>query len=151
MKAGAFDYILKTNPARLIAAVLSAIEHKQAIEGRMKAEAACMRVNKQLTEILERISDGFMALDTEGKVTYVNSRGAQTLGSSQEELTGKIFWEEFPEAVGQRFYDEYNRALEEQKRIFMEDLYLPWRKWFETRIYPSPDGLSIFFTDVSET
>jgi hypothetical protein len=32
----------------------------------------------------------------------------------------------------------------------MEDLYLPWRKWFETRIYPSPDGLSIFFTDVSE-
>jgi PAS domain S-box-containing protein len=150
MKAGAFDYILKTNPARLVAAVLSAIEHKHAIEGRIKAEAACMHANKQLTEILERISDGFLALDAEGKVTYVNSRGAQMLGSSQEELREKNFWEEFPDAVGQRFYGEYNRALKEQKRIFMEDLYLPWRKWFETRIYPSPDGLSIFFTDVSE-
>jgi PAS domain S-box-containing protein len=109
-----------------------------------------MHANKQLTEILERISDGFLALDAEGKVTYVNSRGAQMLGSSQEELREKNFWEEFPDAVGQRFYGEYNRALKEQKRIFMEDLYLPWRKWFETRIYPSPDGLSIFFTDVSE-
>ena len=61
-----------------------------------------------------------------------------------------MFWQEFPDAVGQRFYEEYHRALAEQKRIFLEDLYLPWRKWFETRIYPSPDGLSIFFTNVSD-
>ena len=150
MKAGAFDYILKTNPARLVAAVLSAIEHKRAIEGRLHAEEALRQANKQLLEILERISDGFLALDAQWKVTYVNSRGAQMLGKEQEELTGKDFWQEFPDAVGERFHEEYKRALTEQKRIFLEDLYMPWRKWFETRIYPSPEGLSIFFTDVTE-
>jgi PAS domain S-box-containing protein len=150
MKAGAFDYVLKTNPARLVAAVLSAIEHKQAIEGRIKAEAALQNANKKLTDILERISDGFLGLDPDGKITYVNSRGAQMLGSSKEELTDKDLWEEFPNAVGERLYTECNRAIKEQKRIFLEDLCLPWRKWFETRIYPSPDGLSVFFTDVSD-
>ena len=28
--------------------------------------------------------------------------------------------------------------------------YPPWDRWFEGRIHPSPEGLSIFFTDVTE-
>jgi signal transduction histidine kinase len=28
--------------------------------------------------------------------------------------------------------------------------YPPWNRWFENRIYPSADGLSIFFQDVTE-
>ena len=32
----------------------------------------------------------------------------------------------------------------------MRDFYPPWNRWFENRIYPSPEGISIFFTDVTE-
>lgn len=150
MKAGAFDYILKTNPARLIASVLSAMEHKRMHEAKLAAEEKLQRTHQQLVDILERISDGFLALDAEWHVSYINKRGAQLLGKDVDELVGKIFWEVFPDTVGQPFYEDFLRALNEQKRLYLEEWYAPWRKWFETRIYPSPDGLSVFFTDVTD-
>lgn len=150
MKAGAFDYVLKTNPGRLIASVLSAIEHKRVLEEKLRAEEELRRTHQQLIDILERISDGFLALDIDWKVTYINKRGAQLLGKDVEEIVGKIFWEVFPDTVGQPFYDDFLRALNEQKRLYLEEWYAPWRKWFETRIYPSPEGLSVFFTDVTD-
>ncbi len=150
MKAGAFDYILKTNPSRLIASVLSALEHKRMHEEKLRAEEQLRRTHQQLIDILERISDGFMALDSDWKITFINKRGAQLLGKDREELLGHIFWEVFPDTVGQPFYEEFIRALNEQKRLFLEEWYSPWKKWFETRIYPSPEGLSVFFTDVTD-
>jgi signal transduction histidine kinase len=37
-----------------------------------------------------------------------------------------------------------------QTPVFLEEHYEPYDRWFENRIYPSPDGLSIFFSDVTE-
>src|SRR5439155_8424029 len=34
--------------------------------------------------------------------------------------------------------------------VQMENYYEPWDRWFENRIYPSPNGLSIFFHEVTE-
>jgi signal transduction histidine kinase len=65
-------------------------------------------------------------------------------------MVGKHIWTEFPEGVGQPFYDAYYRAAAEQVALSFEDYYAPYDRWFENRIYPSPDGLSIFFSDVTE-
>ncbi|MCX7984860.1 MAG: response regulator [Bacteroidetes bacterium] len=150
MKAGAYDYILKTNSSRLIAAVLSALEYKRLRLEKLRAEEELRRTHQQLIDILERISDGFLALDADWKVTYINKRGAQLLGKDADEFFGKVFWDIFPDSIGQPFYEEFVRALNEQKRLYLEEWYAPWRKWFETRIYPSPDGLSVFFRDVTD-
>jgi signal transduction histidine kinase len=32
----------------------------------------------------------------------------------------------------------------------LEEHYEPWDRWFENRIYPSADGLTIYFTEVTE-
>ena len=40
--------------------------------------------------------------------------------------------------------------MAEQVFIQMENYYEPWDRWFENRIYPSPDGLSIFFHEITE-
>lgn len=32
----------------------------------------------------------------------------------------------------------------------MEEYYPPYDRWFENRIYPSKDGLSIFFSDITD-
>ncbi|MEO5886384.1 MAG: PAS domain S-box protein, partial [Anaerolineales bacterium] len=42
------------------------------------------------------------------------------------------------------------RALETQETIVFEDYYKPFDRWFENRIHPSSDGLTIFFTDITE-
>jgi hypothetical protein len=40
--------------------------------------------------------------------------------------------------------------MSEQVFVEMESYYEPWQRWFENRIYPSDDGLSIFFHEITE-
>jgi PAS domain S-box-containing protein len=71
-------------------------------------------------------------------------------GRRPEDLVDKPIWTEFPEGKGQPFHHAYQRALAEQTPIRLEAFYEPWGRWYENRIYPSPDGLSIYFSDVTE-
>jgi PAS domain S-box-containing protein len=112
---------------------------------RTEAEAAQQR----LAGILERVSDGFVALDDAWRYSYLNEKAAQLLGRRREDLLGKHIWTEFPDAIGQPFYHAYRKARAEQAPVFLEEYYPPLERWFENRIYPAADGLSIFFQDVT--
>ena len=106
--------------------------------------------HESIANIIERISDGFVAFDPQMNYTYVNERSGQLLGRKPEDLIGKNYWEEFPEAKGTPFAEVYVRALETQTPIQFENYYAPWDRWFENRIYPSNNGLAIFFTEITE-
>ena len=117
---------------------------------RRKARSSSKKIIIQMEEILERVSDGFVAFDAGMNYTYVNGRGAEMLGRKPEDLIGKNYWVEFPEARSTPFAKAYVKALEMQETLVIEDYYAPWDRWFENRIYPSKDGLSIFFTEITE-
>jgi PAS domain S-box-containing protein len=106
--------------------------------------------HESIAHIIERISDGFVAFDAQMNYTYVNERSGQLLGRKPEDLIGRNYWMEFPEAKGTPFADAYIRALETQTPIQFENYYAPWDRWFENRLYPSKDGLAIFFTEITE-
>lgn len=112
---------------------------------RTEAEAAQQR----LANILERVSDGFVALDAAWRYNYLNDKAAQLLHRRREDLLGKHIWTEFPEAIGQPIYHACQKAHAEQTPVFVEEYYPPLDGWFESRIYPAADGLSIFFEDVT--
>lgn len=114
------------------------------------AHAQTEQIRQQLDHLIERISDGFVALDNDWRYTYVNTRAGQFFGRKPEELIGKNIWTEFPEGVNQPFYHAYYQAVAGQTPIELEAYYPPWERWFENRIYPSHDGLSIFFHDITE-
>ena len=100
--------------------------------------------------VFERVSDGVVALDRQWRYAYINKQAADLFGRRPEDLIGRHIWTEFPEGVGQPFHLAYERALAEQVFISMESYYRPWDRWFENRIYPSPDGVSIFFHEITE-
>ena len=109
-----------------------------------------MKNNFQHTEILERISDAFVALDKNWCYTYMNKKAGEIFNRNPQDMIGKHIWTEFPEGIGQPFYKEYYRAMADQKYIYLEEYYPPSNKWFENHIYPSPEGLSIYFRDITE-
>ncbi|MBD1836880.1 PAS domain S-box protein [Coleofasciculus sp. FACHB-64] len=114
---------------------------------RAEAEAA----REQVSNILESITDGFLAFDREWRFTYVNREGARTLGRSPEELLGKNFWEELPEVVNTRFDQMYRRVIAEQVPLELEDYYPPFDAWFVVRAYPTETGgLSLYFRNISD-
>ncbi|BAY27496.1 multi-sensor signal transduction histidine kinase [Calothrix sp. NIES-2100] len=104
----------------------------------------------QLANILETVSDAFVAIDRNWCYTYVNERAGQIFNRNPQELIGKNIWEEFPEGVGQKFYHAYYQAVATHQVIEIEEYYSPWERWFVNRIYPSEQGLSIFFQDITE-
>ena len=100
--------------------------------------------------MFDRITDAYVALDRDWRYTFLNAKAAQFFGRRPEDLIGKHIWTEFPEAVGHAFHRAYEKAMAEQQPVFLEEYYPPYEAWFENRIYPSPDGLTIYFHDVSE-
>ncbi len=120
------------------------------ISNRKEAEEQLNKSQKLNAEILESITDGFVACDGEMNYTYVNKRGAELLGRKAEDLIGKNYWKEFPEAVGTPFANNYLKALSSKSTIVFENCYEPWDRWFENRIYPTQDGIAIYYNETTE-
>lgn len=100
--------------------------------------------------VFERITDAFVALDANWCYTYMNQKAGEIFNRNPVEMIGKHIWTEFPEGVGQPFHKAYERAMQSQEYINFEDYYPPYDRWFENHIYPSPNGLSIFFKDITD-
>lgn len=103
-----------------------------------------------LASVLDRINDGVLAVDAQDRIVYLNPKAAQILNRSIAELQGNILWSAFPEAIEQPFYADVQRAKAEQRPICKMHFYPPFQRWFENRIYPSEDGITFYFTDVTE-
>ena len=105
--------------------------------------------HQRFLSTLENMTDGFVSLDRNWNYTYVNKIAGKMFGRKPEDLVGKNIWTEFPDGVGQPFYNNYYKAVETNLSLSFEDYYQPWDKWFENRVIPSENGLSIFFNDIT--
>jgi PAS domain S-box-containing protein len=125
-------------------------ERERLLDSEKAARREAERAERQIVNILERVSDAFVALDADWRYTYVSRKAGEIFGREPAQLVGKHIWTEFPEGVGQPFHEAYERAAREQTVVRFEDYYPPYDRWFENRVYPGPDGLSIFFSDITE-
>lgn len=103
----------------------------------------------QVSTILESITDAFFAVDRGWRFSYVNHEAEALLDRPREQLLGRSLWEEFPQAAGATFEREYRRAMEEQATVQFEDFYPPLDAWFDVRAYPTADGLSVYFRNIT--
>jgi PAS domain S-box-containing protein len=122
----------------------------QDITERRQAEAALRELNQRIFNILESITDGFFALDRQWRFTYLNPQAEPLLHKTRAQLLGKNIWEEFPDAVGTIFFEQFHKAVSEQVSVEFEGLYAPLNQFSEVHAYPSKDGLSVYFTDITE-
>jgi diguanylate cyclase (GGDEF)-like protein/PAS domain S-box-containing protein len=117
---------------------------------RKRVEGELRESGKRITNILESITDAFVAVDRQWRYTYINERASNTLQRTREELLGKNLWEEFPEAVGLPAYREFHRAMTSGTSVHFEE-FNPWQGiWVEINAYPSEGGLAIYFRDITE-
>lgn len=105
---------------------------------------------ERATDILESISDAFYTVDKEWRFTYVNGKAEELWGRSREELLGKNVWEEFPEAVDAEAYRQIRSAMEGGVTTEFETRLSRRGAWVAGRAYPSREGISVYFRDITE-
>ena len=147
---GADDSILKDRLTRLSAAIDSAIKQRSSEKEKTLALQQLIKSEQKYRSLVERISDGFLAMDLNWNITYINSIAEEMLLRKPGELLGKNMLEEFPEAVGRAFFNGYEEALRTGTNIHVEEYSLAAKKWIYASAYPSATGVSIFFRDISE-
>jgi PAS domain S-box-containing protein len=104
---------------------------------------------KEKNNILESIGDGFYALDANWIITYWNKQAEVTLNKKREDVVGKNLWEVYEDAKELKFHSEYHRAKETQQSVTFDEYYPTSNLWFEVSAYPTKEGLSVYFKDVS--
>jgi PAS domain S-box-containing protein len=121
------------------------------ISRQKEVESMLRHAQQQATNILESISDGFYALDRDWWFTYVNAEAERILERPRECLLGVGIWDEYPEAIGTPFEQNYRHAMCDRVTISFDVFYEPRKRWFSIAVYPAPDGgLSVFFRDVTD-
>ncbi|MFD4557734.1 SpoIIE family protein phosphatase [Streptomyces sp. NPDC058469] len=103
-----------------------------------------------LSRALRHMSDGFLAVDDEWRITFANLEAERTLGLSEEELFGRLLWE-LPTVRNVPGLEERCRkaAAEETPVGFDAQLEGTGRR-HHLRLVPGPDGVTLYLTDVTE-
>ena len=109
------------------------------------------QMSAKLSLTLQTMTDAFYALDREWRFTYLNPEAERALGRPAGQLLGTNIWHEFPEAVGSNFHKQYERALAEGIPVAFVEFYAPLNLWAQVRACPSPEGLLVFFSDVTQS
>jgi PAS domain S-box-containing protein len=105
----------------------------------------------RVTRVLEAMPAGFYSLDHEWRFTHVNAEAERLLGSSREELLGRVIWTAFPATVNSTFEEHYRGAVRTGEPVNFDAHYpAPLDGWYELRAWPSPEGLSVYFIEVTE-
>ena len=117
---------------------------------RRRSEEEANTSRKALTEVFERIADGFVVFDRDFRYSFLNQTAAELVGRGAEELVGRRVTEIFPGFEHTPFWEALQRAQITQKVVELEEFFGPLRKWVNVRIFPANDGLSIYLRDITE-
>lgn len=105
---------------------------------------------EEMKSVFERITDGFVAFDRDWNYTYINQKAADLFAASPGALIGRNLWELYPDFEATETSKIFRKAMRDQVFDHNIEYFEPFDSWVENFIYPSPQGISIFFRDVTE-
>jgi PAS domain S-box-containing protein len=108
------------------------------------------RPREAAAAILESITDAFFALDRGWRFRYLNAQAERQMQRPGHELLGQTLWEVFPEVGASVFGAAMRRAMEERRQGSATAWFEPDARWYELRAFPAPEGISVYYRDVTE-
>lgn len=120
------------------------------ITERRKVEEKLNEVHKEMYTALNRITDGVISVDNEFRYTFINDTALSTLNLKAEEILGKTLVEVRPELANTEFWEKYQEIMRTKIVGEIEGFFSPLNIWASVKIYPSKDGLTFFYKDVTD-
>jgi len=114
------------------------------------SRAQAEQVGKRLNDVLESITDAFITLDADWRITFANQAASNLSRLPREDLVGKNIWELFSTTVNTVLYAQLQKAMAEKVTLEFETNYPGRELWLQTKVYPSEGGLAVYTRDISQ-
>lgn len=114
-----------------------------------RAELDATKANQKVAAILDSIKDAFINLDRDLVFSYVNKTAAEWFGKSVDEIVGQPLLDVTPEIVGTDFVDRIHTVILTGQGSSFEYFFEKSGTWLEFRVYPSDEGVSVFYNDIT--
>ncbi len=115
-----------------------------------RVEEATAKANDKAVEILESITEGFFTLDRQWRFDYVNAEAHRILGVERGTLARRVIWEVYPGLEATPFWVNYHRTMDSRTKTSFTAYYAHQTRWYEVTVFPAPEGISVYFRNVTE-
>jgi PAS domain S-box-containing protein len=104
---------------------------------------------RKLNTIFESITDALFLLDRGWRITFLNHEVERLLLVDRQQVTGQNMWDIFPEELNGVFHQHYDEAMRLGVAKYFEAYYERGKLWLEVKAFPSEEGLSVYFSDIT--
>ena len=104
----------------------------------------------QIADVLASVSDGFVVLDADWRLTYINAAAERLTGSKAAELIGHSIFEILDIRPDSPLHAAYLASKQSGQPIALTAYAEIFSCWLEVRGYPHAQGYSMFFRDVTD-
>ncbi len=108
------------------------------------------RAEQQLAEVLRNIPAGYATLDRNWTFTFANQQAIQGSRQRAEDFIGKNVWAIWPELAGTELERQYRQVMETGVPAHFEYYGETYDAWFEMHVYPTEDGISVYFQEITK-
>lgn len=119
------------------------------ITERKLAEQELQKSRQETIDLLESISDSFVAFDKNLRFTYLNQAAEKLMGCSRESRIGHKLEEVSPQ-VDPLALKKYRQVLLEKTSQRFELYSNAVQRWLNITVNPSRNGISVYFRDITE-
>lgn len=119
------------------------------ISERRQAERDTQNLMMRMATTLASITEAFITLDREGRVTFVNPESETTLRLQSSQLLGRTLRDALGQADDDPLHLKLLEALNSSTMMEMEILLTDPDRWLELRAYPFEEGLAVYLRDVT--
>ncbi len=139
----------REKPDAVVATVVDITQRKTS-ESELQHNAEQLRqFSERMNIILNSITDGFIAIDNNRKVLLWNKVFEDSTGIAQEKAIGRDLLELVP-GLSLSIPDIVNEPASIQQSYSREYWSNLWKMWVEMSVFPSSQGLFLFFRDITK-
>jgi PAS domain S-box-containing protein len=106
--------------------------------------------NERLAHLLTQITEGIVCVDHDWIVTFANEEACYRSRITVADINTRTFWEVYPHLLGTELERVYRGVMETGRKATMEYYSERIDAWLNVSVYPTDDGIALFYHDITD-